>query len=484
MGCPIIQDLPYPHDHVLDDDEKKVVYDYCVHVDLWATGSLYRMLKQSIELRHEIGKMYHLDLRSKSDAQISEAVIVNELRHRTGFNFKRPSIPRGTTYHYDAPPWMRFFTPDLQHVFKVIKNARFVVNDNGYIDLPDSIGSLQLHINGTDYQLGIGGLHSKEKSQTIVPNDDELLIDRDVSSYYPSIILNNELYPAHMGRDFLEVYQQLYDRRLHAKETGDIATSESLKITINGCFGKLGDRWSKIYSPKMMMQTTVTGQLALLQLIEMVTYMGGKVVSANTDGIAILVGKFDVAKVNEAIADWEVFTGFKTDADFYAGLYSRDVNNYVAVTTKGKIKTKGAFNSPMTMKFVDRELLKMTPKAHIIAEAAVRHIAHGESIKSVVKSCDDFAKFVYSCKVNNGGAAKDKQYLGKVIRWYYKKGEFGQIKRMDSGNKVAMTDGAYPCQQFPAEVPKDLDYETYVRMATELVGSTGIHKNETQLQLF
>src|SRR5690606_23235893 len=44
--------------------------------------------------------------------------------------------------------------------------------------------------------------------------------------------------------------------------------ADSLKITINGSFGKLGSMWSILFSPNLLIQTTVTGQLALLLLIE------------------------------------------------------------------------------------------------------------------------------------------------------------------------------------------------------------------------
>jgi uncharacterized membrane protein (DUF106 family) len=66
--------------------------------------------------------------------------------------------------------------------------------------------------------MGIGGLHSSETTVAHVAGDRHLLIDRDVASYYPSIILTLGLYPAHLGPAFLTVYQKLVRERLAAKK--------------------------------------------------------------------------------------------------------------------------------------------------------------------------------------------------------------------------------------------------------------------------
>ena len=488
LNCPIVQDLPYHHDEPLTWEQKQHTYWYCIN-DLWETMSLFNELRTSIKLREEIGIEYHLDLRSKSDAQISEAVIINEVRYRTGMEVKKPDNIVGKQFIYEPPAWMQFFSQPMQDVFNVVKDTPFIVNDAGYINLPDRIKNMNLRYGRTDYQLGIGGLHSKEKNQTVEIDEDHILIDRDVASYYPAIILNLGLAPAHIGSDFLDVFRDLVDRRLKAKREGDKKTADSLKITINGCFGKLGSKWSKIYSPRLMLQTTVTGQLALLQLIEMVEFMGGVVMSANTDGIVIKVQKCKQDQVNQAIMDWERITGFVTEEDRYRGLYSRDVNNYLAIKTDGEFKTKGVFNCPLTMKNLSRERLMSTPKAYIVSEAAVRFLAtyqqsKPETIEGTVKKCKDLTMFIRSQKVNNGGASKDKQYLGKVIRWYYSKKEWGSISRVDNGNRVPDSDGALPIQQLPDKFPTDIDYSYYIRAAYALVNATGVFENAEQKMLF
>jgi hypothetical protein len=69
-------------------------------------------------------------------------------------------------------------------------------------DVPSSIV-----VNNTEYSIGVGGLHSVEKNRAIIAQDDEYLIDIDVVSYYPSIILNNEYSPEHFDQKaFIKYY--------------------------------------------------------------------------------------------------------------------------------------------------------------------------------------------------------------------------------------------------------------------------------------
>lgn len=94
--------------------------------------------------------------------------------------------------------------------------------------------------------MGIGGLHSCEKSQYVVADENTVLRDCDVSSYYPSIILQQKLSPKAMGKDFITIYQSIVTRRIEAKHRGDKVTADTLKICVNGSFGKLGKEIQRI----------------------------------------------------------------------------------------------------------------------------------------------------------------------------------------------------------------------------------------------
>ena len=61
------------------------------------------------------------------------------------------------------------------------------------------------------------------------------------------------------------------------------------KVSLNGTFGKLFSRHSIFYAPEFGIAVTIGGQLSLLMLIERLELSGIRVVSANTDGVEMLV---------------------------------------------------------------------------------------------------------------------------------------------------------------------------------------------------
>ncbi|NRC54198.1 hypothetical protein [Neoaquamicrobium sediminum] len=86
-----MQDLPIEPDAILTPRQMDDIYDYCCN-DLSATKLLYTTLLPQIELRKKMSKEYGIDLRSKSDAQVAEAVIKSEVADILGRDVKRPEI--------------------------------------------------------------------------------------------------------------------------------------------------------------------------------------------------------------------------------------------------------------------------------------------------------------------------------------------------------------------------------------------------------
>jgi hypothetical protein len=464
LHCPRMQDLPYRPDTVLTDDQKAVVRWYCIN-DLDNTEILFRDLEKAIELRHQMGLRYGLDLRSKSDAQIAEAVIGEELRRMTGMRFNRPETEGmvGTRHKYNVPSYITYNTSNMQWVLETVRSAVFYVNEFGRIGMPDELKDLDIPIGKGIYRMGIGGLHSSEKSIAHRADENYLIIDRDVASYYPRIILNLGLYPRHLGVNFLTVYQSIVERRLSAKKSGDKLTAETLKITVNGSFGKTGNKYSLLYEPILVVQTTITGQLALLMLIERLELAGFEVLSANTDGIVTKVRRAREADFHAVIKQWESDTGFETEEARYKALFSRDVNNYIALKEEGGVKLKGAYGEAD---------LKKNPQTEICNDAAIAMLSNGIPVESTIRACKDIRKFVALRRVR-GGAVKDGAYLGSVVRWYYSTETESEIVYAASGNKVPKSEGAKPLQDMPSELPVDINYDWYVEEAYNTLRDIG-----------
>lgn len=462
LHCKRLQDLPIQPDASISPTDRPILREYCAN-DLVNTEALYKFLLPQIELREQMTAKYGMDLRSKSDAQIAEAVIVDEVSKVMGLPVVRPEVAYGTTFRYIRPACIRFTSDVLRGLVALIDTLEFSLTANGSAGLPKELADMPIRIGSTDYQMGIGGIHSQEKCSAHVADADHILIDRDVTSYYPEIILKNNWAPDHMGSAFTKAYRAIVETRVAAKRAGDKVTAEALKICVNGSFGKLGSKYSKLYAPHLLIQTTITGQLALLMLIEALEVFGIPVVSANTDGVVIKCPVDSVFIMNLIVADWEARTGFTTEATEYAAIYSRDVNNYIAIKADGLAKMKGAYG-PVS--------LQKNPTNEISTEAAAKFLKYRTPVEQTIRECSDVRKFVTVRQVK-GGALKDGAYLGKAVRWYYSTTAKGTIQYKVNGYTVPRSEGARPLMDIPDTFPGDVDMAWYAAEAKSILQDVG-----------
>lgn len=462
LNSKTLKDLPIEPGTTLSDIDMENIKLYCIN-DLDTTIDLFNHVKDRMKLRFDMSEEYKEDLLSKSDAQIAETVIKSQLSKKNPQKrLYSPKMMENCSFRYEVPSYIKFKTEQLQDILKIIKGCYFRLDAKGSIKLPDEIKKTKIKLGKSKYQLGIGGIHSTEKKQSVIPSLNEILCDRDVASYYPSIILNNNLYPKHLGTSFLDVYRNIVEQRLKAKKEGNKIVNESLKIVINGSFGKLGNKYSALYSPDLMIAVTLTGQLALLMLIETLELNGISVISANTDGFVSFMKKDQYSLYDTLCFDWELSTAFELEETKYRALYSRDVNNYLAVTLDGKTKGKGVFTI---------ESISKNPAADVCVEAVIEYLVKGTAIADYIKNCKDLTKFLTVRSVT-GGAVFKGEYLGRVVRWIYStNGQMIEYKK--NGNKVAKSDGARPIMTL-AEFPSDINYPRYIEESLSILEDLGL----------
>jgi hypothetical protein len=486
LHCKRMQDLPFKPGTYLSRDQMTIVRWYWCN-DLDNTLLLYNFLKPNIALREKLMQKYNADLRSRSDAQIAEDILNEELSKVLGKRIHPPKIPISTKYKFNVPAYLKYETPTMQYVLDLVKRTDFTIVDpaelndegkkrKGVIEADRGFRDFEVKIAGGTYSMGLGGLHSCEKVTCHEADDDYILVDRDVASFYPNIILNLNLFPKHLGMAFIRVYRTIVIDRLGAKKAakemkdlfGKIMpieikirfddfqnVAESLKIVINGSFGKLGSMFSILFSPDLMIGTTIGGQLSLLMLIERLELANINVVSANTDGIVIKCHKRTVDMMESIIAKWEADTKYVTEATYYKGLYSRDINNYIAVKTDGEVKVKGVYSERGSN---GNTVLSKNPTNLICADAVGTYLSKRVPIEETIRNCKDITRFV-NIRYVKGGAVKDGEYLGAMIRTYYSEQDKGNIIYASSGKKVPRSDGAKPCMTLPDEFPEDINFQ-------------------------
>jgi hypothetical protein len=543
-----LQDLPYPPDMVIEWPHRIMLREYCFN-DLAVTAELYAAMRDRVILREKIGEKNGIDVRSKSDPQISEAI----MRVRLGRSPKAPIIQVGHQFIYKAPAWLKFKHLDID---VLLTHCPFAITESGsvapaysatFIDWPDTQMRLDPHgqwvkrpkgwsarsliINGTQYAMGIGGLHSMESSITWEATNEMSLTMPDVGSYYPSLMLETGIYPAAIGPEFTEIFREKYNSRLAAKaRAGELKViikntigvvdpqierdleqalliTDTEKLNLNGNFGKLGSKYSMFYTPDGLIQVTITGQLALLMLIEALEDAGIHVVSANTDGIVIYTARSNDWMTQSIIAWWEQTTGFMMETTEFKMLAAMNVNSYIGIEANGSVKAKGMFApvKPGASGWPN-------PTGQVCVDAVVAYLKDGTPLRDTIMACSDVRQFVYVRSVTGGasymphgtmsrkttqtamravvGDIADKvaltaayhaacdarsstgEYLGKVVRWYYGcQSEACLVTK--AGNLVPRTQGCRPLMELPDTVPDDVDREWYVTEAESLLADIG-----------
>lgn len=540
---PLIWDLPYSPDTRLTPEQCENVALYCEN-DLADLEAIHEELKPQLQLRERVGAKYGIDLRSKSDAQMAESVIRYKCEQATGRRIGKPVIDWSYSFKFDVPDYIEFRSPVLIEALRRVKAATFTIRPPAsmrsaddltkgkVIAMPPELEGLQLTIGRTTYTMGIGGLHSTEERARHVSDADGVLRDSDVEGYYPELMLNSGAYPPALGEQFLHTFGEIKAERIahkHAQkalENAGVKSGEEYetavagngggKIMVNGTFGKCGSPYSVLFAPKMLIQTTLTGQLSLLMLIEWLEGAGIPVVSANTDGIVSKCPRHLIAHADALIAEWERRSRLTMETVEYKAIYSRDVNNYFAVKAKGGVKRKGEFAKSGMME-------KKNPDVEICSEAVAAFLEFGTPCEETILSCGDIRKFLTVQRVSGGGvkmwgegvrkgtqvrdmieplqragwvkvgrnwskngqtlraadayaslfAPQRPEYLGKVCRWYYGTRSPGAIVYATNGNTVSLSYGAHPCQRLPDTFPDDVDFDWYFEKCARILREIG-----------
>lgn len=479
LHCQRLQDLPFDVHKPLTSEQIEIVKSYCLN-DISGTEELLLFNKDRLELRQELSNEYRTDLRSKSDAQMAEAMVAKEIKQKTGNWPKKADLNERLSFNYIRPAYMEFTTPQLQKLLCAVVSTEFTAQ-HGRLSKPTIFDKYYFTLGQLQYKFGIGGLHSCEEIISYRSSADHLLIDRDVASYYPAIIINQGLYPKHLGPVFSEIYTKMRDDRISAKRLKLFAKDKGLKIALNGVSGKFNSEYSIFYDPQCYLQMTLTGQLSVLMLAEALERNGIQIISANTDGVVSLCPQNLYSRMLEVIDYWEKRTGFLTEETQYKAYYGRDVNAYFALKLDGSVKVKGPYSEVGSQTGTK---LDNNPICLICSDAVKALLANNTPIEKTINECRDLTRFLTVRNVASPGAHKNGNYLGKVCRWYMSTKSVGTINYIASGNKVPETEGAMPCQDLPDEWPSDINYPWYIEWTIEMLYDIGYLQKPKQGRLF
>lgn len=385
MQYPNVQEFVCDWTKPLPLEDFDSMIDYNIN-DIESTSELLNRCKKDVDLRIAIEDEYGVRVLSKDGVNIGMKILTQKYLEKTGltwWDIKDLRSPMSIIPLKDVIlPFIKYDSPILQRVLEDMKNQIVSPGRKGYEN--------KFVFNNLRYSVGVGGIHSVNSPEIIIPRDDEMLIDIDVASLYPSMLIEYEFYPRHLGKEFLEVYKQIKDERIEAKHNGDKVKNETLKLALNGLSGNLQNEHNFCYSPFAVMQIRINGQLLLLMLAEKLTQIGCRIVQANTDGLFVLLKKDAYSKVNSICREWEQLTKLTLEEDRFKAMYQYAINDYFAITEDNKVKEKGMFITAVKLG------KGLTPK--IIPKAVISFFKDGIPVEDTIKNCTDIRDFLMSEK--------------------------------------------------------------------------------------
>ena len=489
MDLENIEEMPIHHSKTnMTDEEIRVTKDYCRN-DVMATYSFYNVVigntdhplyrgNNQIELRQDIEEEFGIPCMNYSDSKIGDEMIKKFYCQEKGIEYKE--LPKKGFFRKEIrlkhciADYISFETPQLKDFLKRIKNVKLGMQD----DFKETITFYD-----NSYTFAKGGLHTENSPRVFEADEEHLIVDWDVSSYYPAIIINNRKYPHHLGKEFLRGYVQMFNKRLElkplAKKDKKIkGIVGALKLAVNSVYGKSSDMQSWIYDRQLTMFTTITGELSLLMLIEQYELNGINVISANTDGVTILVKKTSLDKMQEINYWWSELTQYELERTDYQKIIFSTVNDYIAIKTDGEIKKKGDF-------LTDFELHK-NKSARIVPIALEQYYVHNVDPSDTIRNHANIYDFCLRQK-----ASKDFHYEGinkstgektiynKLIRYYVSKtGEkllkvkneecetnAADISQVEAGEWVM-----HVCNHLTPDHPLDnINYDYYIERCNRII---------------
>lgn len=468
LGLPIKESsVPFDINRPLTPEERKEVEFYCKH-DVDTTEKLIDIRKDYLKNKINLGRLAGLDdvkAMSMTNAKLTAAMLKaekkphnDEREYRYPDNLKREYIPQEV---FD------FFNRMYERV------------------IPDKevfSGKLNISIGDCPVTIGYGGIHGA------IPNyfwnrDDELVSRRriirnfDVGSYYPHLMTINGYTSRNIPSP--KIYEDVLERRMKAKASGDKATANALKLVCNTTYGCLLNQYNDLFDPLMGRSVCISGQLYLLELAEHlykdVPFL--KVIQLNTDGIMV---EFDNVKwelVQEITDEWQKRTGFELEEDDITHIGQKDVNNYVEVQANGSIKTKGGY---LTKGVAQAGAFNINNSCVIVATALRERFTKGIPVEETINNCDDIFQFQIIAKA--GVKYKEayhivdgvKQSVQKVNRVYATSDErYGKLYKVKAENDSTAKIDSLPEHCIIDNENKlsisDVDKTFYIEMAKKRV---------------
>lgn len=377
LGLPIQEtEVDFYLDRELTDKEKASNILYCCH-DNDATAMRFYQNIGMLLAKVAIASMFDLDKKSilQTNANLTAQIL----------GAKRTDVRDDLQNAFELPENIHVTTPEILDAYV---GKEFELNEDGKLSV-----SLDYKDPQTGYEMtfGSGGVHGAIPSYIRVGR----FLMRDFGSLYPNVNVNFDVLSRNIPPHLKDRFQGLLQKRLDAKYSGEKSTIingvnvptnvliNGYKLPLNTKFGATGAQFNKLYDPRNQFLCCVLGQLIMVDFYEKIRKKS-TVIQSNTDCHAYIPN----SEVDEREMDIELDAlaervGITLDKDEFNAIYQKDVNNYVAIDSNGKVKIKGAIGLTGGLK----------KSRVVVSNAFLNYLISGVPIEEYINQIDDVRSF-------------------------------------------------------------------------------------------
>ena len=445
--------------------------------DVESTTELLNRLKDQIDLRLFIEQEHGIDCLSMDSVKMAETFLLEKYSEKSG-------IPKNVIKEMRSPmdwiplkdvilPFIKYKNPKLQSILEEMKEQVVSSKERKSYEK-------KFVLSNVVYSIGVGGIHSIHTPKIFLPKDDEVIGHADVASMYPSLLIEYQWGPRHLGKLFCDLFAGLKAERLEAKRTGQKVKNAFLKIVLNSPTGKMQQEVSWMYDPFNVFKIRINGQLILLMLVDRLLDIGCEIIQVNTDGVVYRAKKSLKEAILSAIREVEGLTRLEFESDEYEAFYQYAINDYFGVLKGGEIEEKGMF---ITKTKLGKGLAPV-----VIPKAVINYFVKGEPIEETIKSDRDIRDFLMSQQVDKKFNVMHGENRVQRINRFYASTNGAYLFKQDAlqglssqSNMLTKSGVTILNQLYDTTVEgRKINYRYYISEAKKIVADF----TEQQLELF
>lgn len=406
MRFPNIESMPFHHSRRISFEEIPLILRYNRN-DVRATDRSYEINRFETELRESLSQEYDIPLLNASEPKMARDIFAKFLCEDMEITYRELRQMQTHRNWIDIKDvifdYINFNDRVLKGALKFYEGLGFNPNfikkspDNNTYGLDKIERKFKLY-NFPEVVMGLGGLHACVNPTIVNAKPNWVVRDIDVTSYYPNLAIENDLFPKHLSLAFCKTYKKIFDIRqtIDKKDPRNYA----LKIVLNSAYGLSNEQHGYLYDPQYTFSITVNGQLLLLKLAELLKKYVPSLMfyQLNTDGVTIGYDPKDAVGVEEAMTRWKNRTRLKLEDKYYSKMVIVDVNNYLAIDTKGGVKRKGLFGYSLNPEDKEMDYHK-NPSELIVPKALEKYFVDGIDVKETIMKHDDIYDFCLGVKI-------------------------------------------------------------------------------------